>query len=209
MTTVGLTGNVAGGKTTVADRWREAGILVIDADRIGHEVLAEDKGVRAALVREFGREILDRDGGIERGGLGEKAFATPEGTRRLNAIVHPPLLERLDRRLEEARRAGHRIVAVDAALVFEFRLDEVLDRIVLVTAPRELRAHRLREERGMSHERIERVMEAQLPDSEKLEDSDYVIVNDGSIEDLRRQADAVLASILEEESNARPKGGDE
>lgn len=193
--TVGITGNVASGKTTVADRWREAGVPVIDADRIGHEVLDEDEEVRDTLVAEFGREILGGDGRIDRGALGERAFATPEWTRRLNAIVHPPLLDRLDRRLEEAREEGHLLVAVDAALLFEFHLDEVLDLIVLVTAPEGLRARRLRECRGLSEERIERIMASQLSDSEKLDESDYVIVNDGTLEDLRAHADAVLEDM--------------
>lgn len=203
MITVGLTGNVAGGKTSVAERWRERGVLVVDADRLGHEVLREEPAVREALVEEFGEGILAADGEIDRAALGVRAFASPEATRRLNAIVHPPLLARLDQELERARRGGREIVAVDAALIFEFGLDEDLDLVVLVTAPPEVRAERLRLERGLEPQRIERIMASQQPDAAKAGNSDFVLVNDGSLEDLRAKADAVLDAIR----RRTPNGG--
>lgn len=200
MITVGLTGNVAGGKTVVADRWREAGVAVIDADRLGHAVLTEDSVAQKALVETFGTEIVGRNGSIDRVALGARAFRSPEATARLNAIVHPPLLERLDREIDASRREGHRVVVVDAALIFEFGIPENLDRVVLVTAPRELRAERLARQRNLSPERIEELMAAQMPDAEKVDRSDYVIVNDGPIELLLDKADAVMADIQEEVS---------
>jgi dephospho-CoA kinase len=195
--TVGLTGNVASGKTTVADRWREAGVTIVDADRLGHEVLEEDAEAREALVAEFGPGILEPGGAIDRAALGDAAFASPARVARLNAIVHPPLLERLDRELEQARQAGADLAVVDAALVFEFGLGEVLDVLVLVTAPASVREERLSRSRGMDAERFRRVMETQIPDEEKVEACDYVILNDGSIDRLRERADAVLAAIRE------------
>jgi dephospho-CoA kinase len=201
--TVGLTGNVASGKTTVADRWRERGIPVIDADRLGHEVLREDDAAREALVEAFGAEILTPEGTIDRTALGRRAFATPETTRRLNAIVHPPLLARLERQLDELDRQGHAIAAVDAALIFEFGLNRDLDVIVLVTAPPEVRAERLHKTRGLDDERIERIMGSQMPDADKAPSCDFVIVNEGSLDELRAQADAVLDAIL----GGNEKGG--
>lgn len=195
MTTVGLTGNVAGGKTTVADRWRERGVRVIDADRLGHEILREDRAARTALVEAFGGGILGPDGEIDRAALGRRAFADPEATRRLDAIVHPSLLERLNRKFDQARAAGVDLVVVDAALVFEFGLDRDLDLVVLVTAPRELRAERLRAVRGLDDEGIERLMASQRPDAEKAPACDFVIVNDGSLGELRDEADRVLDAI--------------
>lgn len=197
MLTVGLTGNVASGKTTVADRWRELGVTVVDADRLGHEVLEEDAEAREALVAEFGSGILGPGGGIDRGALGDAAFASPARVARLNAIVHPPLLERLDQELERARGEGVELTVIDAALVFEFGLGEVVDVLVLVAAPASAREERLRRSRGMDAERFRRVMETQIPDDEKVEACDYVIVNDGSIDQLRERADAVLAAIRE------------
>lgn len=200
MITVGLTGNVASGKTVIADRWRDAGVAVIDADQLGHAVLTADRKVQQALTEAFGTEIVDGDGSIDRVALGARAFRSPEATARLNAIVHPPLLERLDREIDANRREGHHMVVVDAALIFEFGIPEDLDRIVLVTAPRELRATRLAQQRGLSAARIEELMASQMPDAEKVDRSDYVIVNDGSIELLLEKADAVLADIQEEVS---------
>jgi dephospho-CoA kinase len=198
--TVGLTGNVAGGKTVVADRWRDAGVAVIDADRLGHAVLTDDSEAQKALIEAFGTEIVEGDGSIDRVALGARAFRSPEATARLNAIVHPPLLERLDREIDATRREGHRVVVVDAALIFEFGIPEALDRIVLVTARSEVRAERRAQQRGLSPEGIEELMAAQMPDAEKLDRSDYVIVNDGSIELLLEAADSVLADIQKEVS---------
>lgn len=200
MITVGLTGNVASGKTIVADRWRDAGVAVIDADRLGHAVLADDSDAQTALIEAFGTEIVDGHGSIDRVALGVRAFRSPDATARLNAIVHPPLLERLDREIDAARREGHHVVVVDAALIFEFGIPEDLDRIVLVTAPRDIRAERLARRRGLGSERIKELMAAQMPDAEKVGRSDYVIINDGSIELLLEKADAVMADIQEEVS---------
>jgi dephospho-CoA kinase len=195
--TVGLTGNVAGGKTTVADRWRAAGIVVIDADAIGHELLRDDLETREALVGEFGPGVLDGDGSIDRSALGTAAFASPRGVDHLNAIVHPPLLERLDDRLEAVREAGEEVVVVDAALILEFNLNEAMDRIVLVTAPRSIRKKRL-QAMGIEDERIEQVMAAQLPDAEKRSACDFIIENVGSLKELERLADRVLSAIRRE-----------
>lgn len=195
MIRVGLTGNAGSGKTTVADRWREAGIPLIDADRIGHAVLAEDGAAREALLETFGPAIGDATGGIDREALAERAFASDEATARLNAIVHPPLVARLRKELDDAARAGEEVAVVDAALVFEFGFDAELDTIVLVTAPPALREERLRRARGIGRERFERLTASQQPDIEKARRSDYVIVNDGSIEHLEAKADVVLAAI--------------
>ena len=195
MIAVGLTGNAGSGKTTVAEWWREAGVPIVDADAIGHAVLAEEKGVREPLVRAFGKGILSPDGAIDRARLGEAAFSTSAGIATLNGVVHPPLLERLDAEIEAHARRGAPLVVVDAALIFEFRLDEALDVIVLVTAPAAVRAERLRR-RGMSDERIAKLDAAQMPDDEKVAESDLVIVNDGSLDDLRASADRVLAELI-------------
>ncbi len=192
MLTVGLTGNVASGKTTVADHWRAAGVAVVDADRLGHAAL-EEPAVRAALVEAFGPQVM-AGGAVDREVLGRAAFAAPERTRRLDEIVHPPLLARLVAELERLEREGRDLAVVDAALVFEFGLDEDLDRVVLVTAPRGLREERLKE-RGLEADRIGGVMAAQEPDRDKVERSDYVIVNDGSLARLGEEADRVLDAL--------------
>lgn len=201
MITIGLTGNVASGKTTVAERWRESGVHVIDADSVGHRVLEEDLDARGALVEAFDREILAADGSVDREMLGARAFDSAEGVRTLNEIVHPPLVERLDAELAAARERGEEIVAIDAALLLEFGIEAALDALVVVSAPRDVRADRLVRQRGLTRERIARIMAAQMPDAEKAAAGDYVIVNDGSIDDLHDRADAVLEAIREDLSD--------
>lgn len=206
MIAVGLTGNAASGKTVVADRWRDAGVHVVDADRLGHAVLESDDEAKRALVAAFGDAIVRADGTIDRGRLGDAAFASREALDRLNAIVHPPLIERLRVAIESARHESEPLVVIDAALVFEFGLDCELDLIVLVTAPRELRERRLRERVGLADERIRQLLAAQMPDVEKVDRCDYVIVNDGSIELLHRKADFVLADLRRAGSPAEDGG---
>jgi dephospho-CoA kinase len=206
MLTIGLTGNVASGKTTVADRWREQGVPVVDADRLGHDVLRGDRAARTALVEAFGPEIVATDGAIDRAALGRRAFTSPQATEQLNDIVHPSLLARLERRLKELEQEGHEIVVVDAALIFEFGLDRDLDVLVLVTAPGEVRAERLRRKRGIDDERIEQLMASQQPDADKAANCDFVIDNEGSLDELRTRADAVLTEIRDRTTTRRKSG---
>ncbi|MFN2431606.1 MAG: dephospho-CoA kinase [Gemmatimonadota bacterium] len=201
MLTVGLTGNAGSGKSTVAEVWREQGVLVIDADALGREAVDEDRDLRRALAIEFGDEVLEPSanadtGALRRDELARRAFATPEAVRALNRIVHPPLLRLLERRLAEARATNPRLVAVDAALIFELGTEERFDRIVLVTASPEARRERLRR-RGVHEAALEGLMASQIPDAEKESRADLVVRNDGSLAALRSAALDVLARLLQ------------
>jgi len=210
MITVGITGNAGAGKSEVAAAWLEQGIEVIDADEVAHQVLDEDRELRRKLAIEFGDQVLEPSasaevGSINRLELARRAFATPEGTRALNRIVHPTILARLSQRLADARhRAAHaagqetpsrRLVAVDAALIFETGAEELFDRIILVTAPPATRIARLRQ-RGLNEAQIAGVIVGQVSDTQKVDRADYVIHNQGSVEELRAEALEVLTRLL-------------
>lgn len=202
MLTVGLTGNAGSGKTTVADAWREQGVDVIDADRIGHEVLEDDRDVRRALAIEFGEHVLEPSanadaGPVRRGELARRAFASPEATAALNRIVHPPLRRRVQRRLHDARVRGTRLVVVDAALIFELRMEDEFDRIVLVTAPADLRRRRLRD-RGVDEALLDGLFASQIPDAGKTSRSHFVLRNDDTPDALRSAARVVLDRLRAE-----------
>ena len=205
MLTIALTGNAASGKSTVAQVWREEGVEVIDADLMARDLVDGDRDLRRALAIEFGEHVLEPSanadtGALRRDELARRAFATPERTRALNRLIHPPLMELLEKRLAEARRGNGRLVAVDAALIFELGVEERFDAIVLVTARREARMERL-QRRGLDEATIQGLIASQIPDAEKAARADYVLANDGSLDELRAAAHETLARIL---SSPRP-----
>ncbi|HEY7461928.1 MAG TPA: dephospho-CoA kinase [Gemmatimonadota bacterium] len=213
--TVGLTGAAASGKSTVAGIWAEHGVEVVDADELAREVVDADPDLRRRLAAEFGEDVLEpaaagKTGALRRQELARRAFASPERTAALNRLIHPPLVALFRSRLEAARaraaeRASAGLVAVDAALIFEVGMEDLFDVIVLVTAPLESRIARLRA-RGLEDATIQGLVERQIPDAEKIARADHVLVNDASLDDLRRGALALLARISSSREATRLSG---
>jgi dephospho-CoA kinase len=151
-------------------------------------------------------------GALDRRELARRAFADPERTRALNAIIHPPLIELLRRRLRDARRRAARggvgLVAVDAALIFELGVEDLFDVVVLVTAPLETRHARLRA-RGLDEATIRGLVESQVPDADKIGRAHHVLVNDAALDALRTEASDLLARLATgaAETDARPRPG--
>lgn len=200
---VGLTGGLGAGKTSVARVLVEGGARLVDADRLGHQVL-EDPRVRAELAGAFGREVLGPDGRVRKDELGRRAFASAESLRRLNAISHPRLLTLLRAALQGFAAAGVRgLVVLEAALLVEWDLGAWCDEVVVVTAPREVRAARAGASRNLSAEEVEARLSAQLPEEIRVGYADRVLVNDGSPEILaervRDLGDALRATWRERE----------
>jgi dephospho-CoA kinase len=197
--TIGLTGGAASGKSTVAAVWRESGVEVVDADAMARSLLDEDRDLRRALAIEFGEEVLEGSanadtGRLDRAELARRAFASPERTRALNRLVHPPLRAPRHERLALARASGAPLVAVDAALIFELGLELLFDEVVLVTAPEPQRLERVRA-RGLDDATARGLLASQLPDEVKAARASRVIVNDGTLDDLRRAAAAALEAV--------------
>jgi len=188
MLVVGVTGGIGAGKSTVSRMLADLGARVVDADVIAREVLREDPDLVSGLAREFGQDLLTPDGSLNRRELGRRAFRDRRSRERLDRLMHPPILARTRQLLERIRKQGYDgIVVVDAALLVECRALDMVDDLVVVTAPKAVRHRRLREDRGLSSEEIRARAAAQLPPKEKVKLADVIIVNDGSREDLRRQ----------------------
>ena len=194
--TVGVTGGIGAGKSSVCRIFEAEGALVVDADAVGHETVADPDVVRE-LAAAFGADILDSEGCLVRRELGRRAFASEAGRKQLNAIVWPPLDRRLRRRIREALDAcPGRPVVVDAALLVEWGDPKAFcDLLVVVTAPREVRTARTMARLGISETEAGARMASQLPEEEKVRVADYVIVNDASAEELERKARAVWREI--------------
>ena len=169
---VGLAGGVGSGKSTVAGILIEEGAQGIDADALGHQVLDLPR-VRAALARDWGEGIL-QGGRVDRAALARLAFRSRKSVDRLNRRVHPEILREIRRRIARARGW----VVLDAALLFETGADALCDRVVFVSAPRELRARRTRA-RGWGPGELRRRERFQFPVAYKKKKADYVIDNTG------------------------------
>ncbi len=176
---IGLTGPIGGGKSTVAEILREAGVPVLDADQIAHEgLIARAREVCAALPEACPAGVPDRRK------LAERVFRDEEARRRLEAILHPYVRARLEEALMRLEAEGAPLVVLEIPLLFETGWERRLDGVLVVTAPAALRYRRLRA-RGISEEEARRREAAQLPEAEKRRRADWVIENAGDLSELK------------------------
>ena len=192
-----MTGNIGSGKSAVAAMLREAGIPVLDADRISKEVTAPGGRAYDAVVQAFGRGIVRDDGSIDRKRLGEIVFSDPASRERLERITHPAILEAMKDALAGLAREGHRAAVVEATLIHESGRKGLFEAVISVTCNRETAISRLAARDGMSREQAEARLRTQMDSDRKAGASDYVIDNSGGIESTRRQVVA-LAGVLRE-----------
>jgi len=197
MLRVGLTGGLASGKSFVGRALAELGCHLIQADELGHEVLAPGGEAYGAAVAEFGPAILDAEGRIDRGKLAELVFGDPERLARLNALVHPPVIRREEALLAEiAARDPRGIAVVEAAILIETGSHRRFDRIVLALCRPEQQIERAMS-RGVSREQALARLRRQMPLEEKRRYAHYVIDTSGSREDTLRQVRQVYDSLRE------------
>jgi dephospho-CoA kinase len=195
---IGLTGGIGTGKSTVAGFLRDLGVTVIDADEATRAVQAPGSEGLRRLVEEFGPEILAPDGSLDRPRLAAIAFRDPEARLRLNAIVHPRVREWMAERQREAEARGEAVAVLDIPLLYETRGDAGFDAVVLVYAPEELQVRRLVELRGMQERAARERIAAQMPIEEKRRLASHVIVNTGTLEDLRGEVERTWADLMAE-----------
>jgi dephospho-CoA kinase len=196
MLSVALTGNIAAGKSTVAELFRAWGATVIDADQLVREVQAPGQPVLKDIATRFGDEVIFSDGTLDRAALRARVLADPAALADLNRIVHPEVRRRRLELLRQARARGDRIVVSDIPLLFEVDDSEGFDAVVLVDAPGPVRRSRLMASRGLPSGEAERLMAVQLSSALKRARSDYVIENDGDLAHLERAARSVWEALL-------------
>ncbi len=192
----GLTGGVASGKSTVARMFAELGAKVIDADRIGHELLRAPLPAYQEVVRRFGKEVLDASGEVDRRRLGAIVFAEAEKLRELNAILHPRIIARIEELAEQAHaQEPHAVILVDAALIYEAGIGGRFTRMIVAWCQPEQQLERVITKPGLSREEAERRIAAQMPTDEKRRLADYVIDTSGSMEKTREQVKALYPEL--------------
>ncbi len=181
---IGLTGGFGTGKTTVAGILRSFGAKVIDADKISHCLLNSRTGAGGKVIRAFGREILDKHGEISREKLGEVVFNDKKSLVKLNKIMHPAVIRRIKLEIKNAKED---VVVVDAPLLLETRLDKLVDIVVVVKAGLNNQIARAQKRAALSRAEITARIRAQMPLKEKLRLADFIIDNNGTKKDTRKQ----------------------
>ena len=208
MRLIGLTGNIASGKSTVMALLRELGAVTVDADKLVHQLMEPDTPVTQAIAEVFGPEVLDERGAVNRKALAAIVFRDPAALRRLEAIVHPAVRRAIREEIARWRAAPNPppALVVEAVKLVEGGQHEMYDSLWVVVADPEVQRQRLVERRGLSPEEAEARLAAQPPLEPKLKLADVIIVNNGSLEELRRQVvDAwqkTLAKAQEETADA-------
>ena len=195
MRVFGLTGGIASGKSTVSKHIRELRIPVIDADQLAREVVKKGTEGYDAVVAGFGSGILGPDGEIDRKALGAIVFSDAAARQKLNGIVHSRIGARSMDLVAKLEAEGHELACYDAALLVENGLTEVFRPLVVVAATPTTQIERIIERDDLTRDEALARVNAQLPLAEKVAMADYVIENDGTIEELITRTDGVVAAI--------------
>jgi dephospho-CoA kinase len=191
MIKLGLTGSIGMGKSTVARMFADEGVPMFDADAAVHRL----QGPEGALVEQIEAHFPGTTGpaGVNRGALAERVLAEPAALRQLEALVHPAVAR--ERAAFLAEHAAAPLVVLDIPLLFEAGGAGQVDRVVVVTAPPEVQRERVLARSGMTTEKFERILERQLPDSEKRARADFLIDTNGPFDQTRRAVRRILACL--------------
>ncbi|RLQ03036.1 dephospho-CoA kinase [Geobacillus stearothermophilus] len=190
--TIGLTGGIASGKSTVSAMMRELGLPVIDADEAARAVVRPGEEAYRQIVAAFGPGILRADGEIDRAKLGAIVFNDEQQRKVLNAIVHPAVRKKMLAEKEAHIRSGAKTVVLDIPLLFESGLTHWVDKVLVVYVDDDVQLRRLMARNGFTEEEALARIRSQWPMAEKVKRADAVIDNNGTIEETRRQLLAIL-----------------
>ena len=196
MKTIGLTGGIGSGKSTVSQILAGLGAWVIDADKVGHEIYLPGKAAWQQVTAAFGPDILAADQTIDRKKLGAIVFGSEEARKKLNAIVHPLMFKEIERRIKEKRAEGViQPIVVEAAVLIEANWLPLVDEVWVVVAGRSAVIERVAAQRGLSAHDTEARIVSQLADAERLKHASVVIPNDGALEDLQKRVSEAWSQL--------------
>ena len=200
---VGLTGGIGSGKSTVAGMLRELGATIIDADRIVHELQARGAPMLLELAREFGEEIIDASGALDRKALGAIVFADANARRRLGLIMHPGVGREMFRQVEEAKNAGASVAVADIPLLYEGRREGRdtasmlgVEAVILAWVPVEIQVERTVKRDDCTRDEAQARIDAQVPIDQKRELAEFVIDNTDTLEETRSQVEALYDQLI-------------
>lgn len=195
MKIVGLTGSIASGKSTVAEMFRELGAYLIDWDVLAREVVEPHMKAWNGIVDYFGKDVLNDDLTLDREKLGEIVFDNAEKLEKLNEIVHPAVFEEDEERVQEIKKLDPKAIVIkDIPLLIEIGYQKFVDKVVVVYTSEENQFKRMLV-RGFGPEEARKRIKAQMPLEEKVKSADFVIQNDGSLEETREQVQRIFAEL--------------
>lgn len=197
---IGVTGNIASGKSETARMLQQKGCALVDADAVAHELYGYDRSLVQQLAAEFGQDVMLTNGSLNRKKLGSLVFGRPEALATLNRIVHPALINAIRERIRSSQRVMNRLV-LDAALIVELGFAKEVDHLVLVSASVPVRLARLMERSGLTRDEAMRRIDSQMPEESKLQYADFIIKNETTREYLQEQVDALWDEIIVRESH--------
>jgi len=196
---VGLTGGIVGGKSTVASMFRDLGAKIIDADRLGHSVILPYKPAWKKIVKLFGEEILRNDLTIDREKLGKIVFADQAFLKKLNEMTHPEIIKLIKKEINMARNKTHnqeKILVIDAALIYEAKIDRLMDKIIVVYIDEDEQIKRLIKRNNLSKDEASQRVKSQIPMKEKIKMADYVIDNNDTLDKTKEQVETIWQSLV-------------
>ena len=198
MLTLGITGGIGSGKSTVARFFVDRGAQLFDADQEAKDILLHHRDVRSAIRGAFGEDVFDDRGEIDFIRLAAAGFDSPEQQQRLNAIIHPEVIQVAHSQIAEARRRGLEMFVLDVPLLFEAGMERDLDLTLAVVAAEDIRFERALKRGRLSEADLRRRAGLQLTDEERAARADHVIDNNGSLEDLHRQLEQLYKAIAKD-----------
>ena len=205
MIIVGLTGSVGTGKSTLASLFKELGAYVIDWDELAREVTHPHLRAWKEIVEYFGKDFLNKDLTINRQKLAEIVFSDKEKVAKLNQIVHPEVFKEDERITNEIKSlAPDALIIKDIPLLFELTRPVYVDKVVVVSASEQTQLRRL-EEKGMSREDAQSRIKSQLPLEEKIKSADFVINNDGPLEETKKQVEEIYSLLRKGEQYGKQR----
>ncbi len=205
MIIVAVTGNIAAGKSTVAGFFEELGAYIIDWDELAREAVRPHSKAWKEIAKHFGKGILNADLNINRQKLADVVFSDKAKLAKLNEITHPQVCEMDEKITNEIRnRDSDALIVKDVPLLFEVTRPVFVEKVIVVSASEETQLKRL-QEKGIDRKDAQRRIKSQLPAEQKIKSADFVINNDGPLEDTRRQVEDIYSSLREEKQHGKQK----
>lgn len=190
---VAITGGIGSGKSSVSDYLEKKRHSVLRADLIAKELMAQDAQIKKKLIEEFGEESYSNDK-LNTKYLAANAFSNEENVQKINSIVHPPVMEKIDQLAKEIFK-NQDIVFIETALVYEANLEDFFDYVLLVLADEKTRIERIINREKVTEEQVRARMQYQIPDEEKKDDADFVLDNNTTLQELENRVEFLLILI--------------
>jgi dephospho-CoA kinase len=196
---VGLTGGIVSGKSTVALMFKDLGAKIVDADKLGHSVILPHRPAWKKIVKIFGKDILQNDLIIDRKKLGKIVFANQSLLKKLNEITHPEIIKIIKKEIDSAKNKTHnqqKILIIDAALIYEAKIDRLMDKVIVVYIDEGEQIKRLIKRNNLSKDEVSRRIKSQMPIKEKIKIADYVIDNSNSLDETKKQVEKIWKNLV-------------